>query len=82
MQLLNECSVIFHPNLTINCHDLFYIYSKRFFLNLKGLCDGKVVLLIKKEYGSTVQFFIDLHKIFKANIWCMIYCNLLKSSFV
>ena len=32
------------------------IYSKRFFLNLEGLSDGKVVSLTKKEYGSAVHF--------------------------
>ena len=31
-------------------------YPKRFFLNLKGLSDGKVVSLTKKEYGSLVDF--------------------------
>ena len=31
-------------------------YSKRFFLNLRGLSDGKVVSLTKKEYGSAVYF--------------------------
>ena len=35
---------------------LSYIYFKRLFLNLKELCDGKVVLLTKKEYGSAVHF--------------------------
>ena len=36
---------------------VFYIYySKRFFLNLKGLSDGNVVSLTKKEYGSAVYF--------------------------
>ena len=32
------------------------IYSKRFFLKLKGLSDGKVVPLTKKEYFSAVHF--------------------------
>ena len=32
------------------------IYFKRFFLSLKGLSDGKVVSLTKKEYGSAVKF--------------------------
>ena len=31
-------------------------YPKRFFLNLKGLSDGNVVSLTKKEYGSLVDF--------------------------
>ena len=31
-------------------------YLKRFFLNLKGLSDGNVVLLTEKEYGSLVHF--------------------------
>ena len=43
-------------NLIINSHDLLYIYLKRFFLNLNGLSDGKVVSLTKKEYGSAVYF--------------------------
>ena len=33
------------------------IYSNRFFKNLKGLSDGKVVSLTKKEYGFAVYFF-------------------------
>ena len=41
------------------------IYSKRFFLNLKGLSDNKVVSVTKNEYGSA--FFINFHKIFKVN---------------
>ena len=32
-------------------------YPKRFFLNLKGSSDGKVVSVTKKEYGSAVHFF-------------------------
>ena len=39
---------------------------KRFFINLKGLSDGKVVP--KKEYDHAVHFFIDLYEIFKFNI--------------
>ena len=39
---------------------LLYIYLKRFFLDLKGLSNGKVVTLTekkkKKENGSTVNF--------------------------
>ena len=31
-------------------------YPKRFFLNLKGSSDGRVVSLNKKEYGSVVHF--------------------------
>ena len=34
----------------------FIYYSKRFFLNLKGSFDGKVVSLTKREYGSAVYF--------------------------
>ena len=33
---------------------------KRFFLNLNGLFDESVVLLTKKEYGSTVHFLYIL----------------------
>ena len=29
---------------------------KRFFLNLKGLFDGSIVSLTRKEYGSEVYF--------------------------
>ena len=47
-------------------------YPKRFFLNLKGSSDGNVVSLTKKEYGSLVHFFINVHKIFKVNIRRMI----------
>ena len=32
------------------------IYSKRLFLNLKGLSDDKVVSITKKEYDSAVHF--------------------------
>ena len=46
---------------------LLYIYFKRFFLNVKELSDGKVVSLTKKEHFPAVNFFIDLHKIFKIN---------------
>ena len=35
---------------------LLYIYFKKFFLNLTGLSDGKVVSLSRKEYGSAVHF--------------------------
>ena len=31
-------------------------YPKRFFLNLKGSSDGKIVSLTKKEYGSLADF--------------------------
>ena len=44
----------------INIHNLLYVisktFSKRFLLNLKGLSDGKVVSLTKKQYGSAVHF--------------------------
>ena len=46
---------------------LLYIYFKRFALNLKGLSDGKVVSLTKKEYGST-GYFYKSSKIFKINV--------------
>ena len=36
---------------------LLTCYFKRFFLNLKGLSDGKVVSLTKTEYGSAVLFY-------------------------
>ena len=37
---------------------LLYIYFKRlFFLNLKGVSDGEVVLLTKKENGSALYFY-------------------------
>ena len=39
-------------------------YPKRFFLNFQRLSDGKVVSLTKKEYGSAVYFFENIHKIF------------------
>ena len=39
-----------------NGHDLLHVYHKRFFLNLKGLSDGKIVSLTKNEYGSAVHF--------------------------
>ena len=31
------------------------IYSRRFFLNLEGLSDGKVVSITKNEYGFAVH---------------------------
>ena len=44
----------------INIHDLLYAisktYTRRFFLNLEGLSDGKLVSLTKKEYGFAVYF--------------------------
>ena len=46
----------------ITNHDLLYIYFKRFFLNLKGLSDGKFVSLTKKEYGSALHFLWILKK--------------------
>ena len=42
---------------------ILYIYFKRFFLNLNGLSDGKVVLLTKKEYGhlmKELEQFVEL----------------------
>ena len=47
---------------------LLYIYFKRFSLNLKGLPDGKVVLLIKTEYGFAVYSLKHFHKIFKVSV--------------
>ena len=35
---------------------MIFYYPTRFFLNLKGLSDGKVVSVTKKEYGSLVDF--------------------------
>ena len=58
--------------MALNSHDLLYvtlkIYCKRFSLNLKGLFDGKVESLTKKEYDSAVYFFTSFNKIFKVNI--------------
>ena len=34
----------------------FYIVSKRLFLKLEELSNKRVVSVIKKEYGSTVDF--------------------------
>ena len=47
---------------------LLYIYLKRFFLDLKGLSDGKVVTLTekKKENGSTVNFWQIITKSLKS----------------
>ena len=43
---------------------LLYIYFEVYFLNPKGLSDGKVVSLTKKN--MLLQFiFTDLHEIFK-----------------
>ena len=53
--------------MIFNRHDLLYVFCKRFFLNLKGLCDGKVVSLTKKEYGSGYDGY-GFYKIFKVNI--------------
>ena len=36
---------------------LLYIHFKRFFLNRKGLSDGKVASSTKKEYGSAAHFY-------------------------
>ena len=46
---------------------LLYIYFEVYFLNPKGLSDGKVVFLTKKN--MLLQFiFIDVHEIFKGQI--------------
>ena len=34
----------------------FYVLPKRFFLNLKGLPDARVVLITKKEYDLSLHF--------------------------
>ena len=47
---------------------LLHIYPKRFFLRSNELSDARVVSLIKKEIGSAVHFFINLHKFLKVNI--------------
>ena len=44
---------------------LLYIYFKRFFLDLKGLSNGKVVSLTKKEYGSVVHSLYIFMKFLK-----------------
>ena len=44
----------------------FYISTKRFCLKSKGLFEGKVVLLTKLRFFSTL--FKNLHKVFKINI--------------
>ena len=46
----------------------FYILSKRFFLNRKGLSDARVASITKKEYGFAVPSFIKSHEVFKVNI--------------
>ena len=38
----------------------FYILHTRFFLKLKGLSDGRVTSITKKEYGFAVHFCKDL----------------------
>ena len=40
--------------MIFNSHGFIIYYPKRLFLNLKGLSDGKVVSLTKREYGSAV----------------------------
>ena len=37
----------------------FYIISERFLLKRKGLSDARVASMTKKEYGFSVQFYID-----------------------
>ena len=49
--LLTLCSMVF-LNIVFP-----HIHFKRFFLNLKRLSNGKVVLLTKKEYGSAAYFY-------------------------
>ena len=49
----------------------FYFPSKRFFRELEGLPDARVVSITKKEYEFAVHcgtFFVNIHKAFKANI--------------
>ena len=62
--LITYCSF---SNLINNSHDLLHIYSKKSFLHLEGLSDGKVLSLTKIKYGSTVHFFINHYEIFKIN---------------
>ena len=51
----------------------FYILSKRLFLKCKGLSDARVV---------SFTFFLEIHKVFKVNIWWMIKRGLLNLLFV
>ena len=37
----------------------FYVLSKRIFLKCKGLFDGRVTSITKKEYGFAVHFYKD-----------------------
>ena len=68
--LVSYCSFLFLMLLLI-VMVIFYILSERFFLKRKRLCDVRVALITKSEYG-----------IEKVNIWWMIKCNLLKFLFV
>ena len=82
--------IFFVASLLISCCNLsslivssivmisFYILSKRFFLNCKGLSEARVVLVTKKEYGFAVHFFVKIPEVFKFNIKLMNKCNMLK----
>ena len=64
----------------------YYMYSKRFFLNFKGLSDANVVSLTKKEYGTTVYFLWMLTKfsLLISDEWFIAICwsSLLRKIFV
>ena len=45
---------------------MYILTFKRFFLNLKGLSDGKGVSITKKRIWFRSTFFIDFHKIFES----------------
>ena len=59
----------------------FHNEFKRLFLKRKGLSNGKVVSLTKKEYDSKVYFFINLHKSLNQYL-INDFFNLLKLSFI
>ena len=63
----------------------FYILSKILHLKYKGLSNTRVVSINEKWFCKRwycSAFFLNIHKVFKANIWQMIKLNLLKLSFV
>ena len=66
----NKADILAASLLILYCdHQLpwcYYIYIKWFFLNLKGLSDGKAVSLTKKEYGAAVQILQILMKSLKS----------------
>ena len=68
-------------NLIINCHDFYYIHKNIFSKPLRIIwC--KCSIINKKRIRFSCAFLIDIFEIFSANIWWIIYCNLLKFSFV